>query len=249
MSKLKLQYPVDPFYITQRFGDNAVETYRNLGLVGHNGIDLRAEDGHEVLAAHDGVITFTGEDGSGGLGVVIRTIEEFEYKDGQAFYKTIYWHLKKNSFKVKPGDIVKAGQVIALADNTGMSTGSHLHFGLKPMFQGEQDWSWGNAEQNNGYGGAIDPEPYLPVLTIKNKYNFTRSLKFGMKGEDVKALQKALQELGYFNYPELTGYYGNVTKVAVLAFQYAFKVCTPIESMYGYYCGPKSIKKITSLMI
>ena len=64
MSKLKLQYPVDPFYITQRFGDNAVETYRNLGLVGHNGIDLRAEDGHEVLAAHDGVITFTGEDGS-----------------------------------------------------------------------------------------------------------------------------------------------------------------------------------------
>lgn len=75
--------------------------------------------------------------------------------------KSIYWHIKKGSFKVKVGDKVKAGDLLAEADNTGMSTGSHLHFGIKPVLKGEADWTWYNIEQSNGYLGAIDPEPYF----------------------------------------------------------------------------------------
>ncbi len=111
--------------------------------------------------SHEGSVTFTGHDGSGGLGVVIRTKEPCVYQNGTAYYKTIYWHLKEGTIRVKPDQEVVAGTIIALADNTGMSTGSHLHFGLKPMTQGEQAWQWANIEQNNGYQGAIDPTIYF----------------------------------------------------------------------------------------
>jgi biotin carboxyl carrier protein len=39
-----------------------------------------------------------------------------------------YFHLQPNSVLVKVGDKVKAGQPIALSDNTGRSSGAHLHF-------------------------------------------------------------------------------------------------------------------------
>lgn len=159
--KFELWWPIKPLQITQGFGENANNFYKELGMLGHNGLDLLAKDGQMIHAAHDGIVTFTGEDGSGGLGVVVRTKEQFWYKGGDCYFKTIYWHCQKNSFKVKPEDEVRVGDVLALADNTGMSTGTHLHFGLKPVFQGEQDWEWMNMEGENGYKGAIDPRPYF----------------------------------------------------------------------------------------
>lgn len=161
--KLELYYPVkkpDLIY-NQRFGENGTAFYSQLGMKGHNGIDFYAPDGFPVYASHDGEVVFCGEDGSAGLGVVIRTLEQKDYNGSLVWFKSIYWHIKKGSFKVKAGDKVKAGQIIAEADNTGMSTGSHLHFGLKPVAKGETDWSWYNLEQNNGYMGAIDPQPYF----------------------------------------------------------------------------------------
>jgi murein DD-endopeptidase MepM/ murein hydrolase activator NlpD len=41
-----------------------------------------------------------------------------------------YEHLQPGSLTVKPGDVVKAGKVLAKLGNTGPSTGAHLHFGL-----------------------------------------------------------------------------------------------------------------------
>lgn len=158
--KFDLYYPCKLQKVNQKFGENFTDMYKKLGLLGHNGIDLWAPDSWIVRAAHTGRVTFTGYDGSGGLGVVIRTEKEYDYKDGVSYFKTIYWHLKKDTIRVTGGQTVKAGDIIALADNTGMSTGSHLHFGLKPIYKGEQDWEWGNVDQLNGYWGAIDPAPY-----------------------------------------------------------------------------------------
>lgn len=43
---------------------------------------------------------------------------------------SVYSHLKRDSIKVKVGDEVVAGRVIAQCGNSGRSTGAHLHFGL-----------------------------------------------------------------------------------------------------------------------
>lgn len=163
MNKLELWFPVrdanGKYTITQHFGENLIPLYAQLGLKGHNGIDAICEDRALVRAAHDG-IAYTGKDSREGLGVVIITKDQREYNGSTVFFKSIYWHLL--AWAVKDGQEVKVGDVIGYADNTGASTATHLHFGLKPVAkEGELPWMWYNLEQDNGYMGAIDPAPYF----------------------------------------------------------------------------------------
>jgi murein DD-endopeptidase MepM/ murein hydrolase activator NlpD len=169
-NKFEWHRPIKPTKVNQPFGANANPFYKEMGMLGHNGIDYSAYHGQIVRAAHEGVVTFAGEDGSGGTGVVIRTNALFEYKDTETHFKTIYWHLIPQ-IPVKVGTQVKIGDIIGYADNTGMSTGTHLHFGLKPLQKGEQDWQWYNLEQDNGYKGAIDPRPYFSGLYAEDFRN------------------------------------------------------------------------------
>lgn len=184
MKKLELIYPLTKqfIFITQYFGKNEVPLYKQLGMLGHNGLDWICPNNTPVYATHDGVITYAGMDSSGGWGVVIKTNEPFEYNGLlESYYKTIYWHLTQN-IPIKVGQKVETGDLIGFADNTGMSTGSHLHFGLKPIYQGENEWTWYNLEQLNGYLGAIDPVPYF------NHYY----------PEDIKILLKIIELLKNF---------------------------------------------------
>ena len=164
MRRLNLFYPVKapkgyPL-VSQKFGPSPLSIYKELGMKGHNGIDYPCPRGTPVRATHDGIVAYAGGDNKEGYGVVIRTIEPFAYQQGEAYYKTIYWHLLLD-IPVKVNTQVKTGDIIAYADNTGLSTGDHLHFGLKPQVKGENDWTWWNWEQENGYYGAIDPAPYF----------------------------------------------------------------------------------------
>jgi murein DD-endopeptidase MepM/ murein hydrolase activator NlpD len=167
MTKLELFYPTKPLGFNQKFG-NPAPLYTKQGMKGHNGIDFLAKHGQPVYASHDGEIVYSGADANEGWGVVLRTTEPMEYmgnvSDGiygnQAYFKTIYWHLIK-TIPVKVGQKIKAGDLIGYADNTGASSGDHLHFGLKPQRQGENDWTWANIFQDNGYFGAVDAQPYF----------------------------------------------------------------------------------------
>jgi len=148
--KIELKYtPVKDVMINQKFGENALNWYKQWGLLGHNGIDFQAKDGCPVIATHDGLITWAGMDGDGGISInLLSSLDE----DG--FY-TIYYHLKDVVIKV--GDKIKAGQLIGHADNTGKyTTGDHLHFGMKLTKDGM------TFDRYNGYNGAIDPAPYFP---------------------------------------------------------------------------------------
>lgn len=160
--KFELFYPIKPAKINQNFGGNSVNYSdpKYGGIVGHNGIDFQASHGDPVYAAHDGTC-YPEIDSSGGNGVVIRTDDAYEYEGAQVHFKTIYWHLDKADAVVKIGQKVKTGDLIGYADNTGASTGDHLHFGLKAQAWDESNWTWYNLNQNNGYLGAIDPAPYF----------------------------------------------------------------------------------------
>ena len=167
--KLKLFYPHKPWFLIQKFGENKLPLYKELGMKGHNGEDAAIGDNMPVRAAHDGVVTYAGRDGSNGLLCVVQTEAPFDYAGSQCFFKTLYGHLKPGTFRVGPGDRVKTGDALAGADNTGASTGTHLHFGLKPVRPGEQSWQWFNLEQDNGYNGAIDPASYWSDFAAVDK--------------------------------------------------------------------------------
>ena len=89
----------------------------------HNGIDIAAEAGTEVLAAADGVVYTTYSDDSMGTTVVIR-------HDGG--YTTKYSSLAEE-LSVKTGDSVELGQVIGCVGDTALienALGPHVHFSV-----------------------------------------------------------------------------------------------------------------------
>ena len=85
--------------------------------------------GTSVCAARDGIVLEIKQD-SDKHG---KTSKYQEYGNYITIYHNDgtmadYFHLQKNGSKVKKGDKVVAGQVIALSGNTGWSSGPHLHF-------------------------------------------------------------------------------------------------------------------------
>lgn len=89
----------------------------------HNGIDLAAEAGTDVVAAADGEVYTVYEDPTLGYTVVIR------HEGG---YTTRYSSLAEN-LNVKPGDQVAMGEAIGTVDATALVEtvlGPHLHFSV-----------------------------------------------------------------------------------------------------------------------
>ena len=86
----------------------------------HTGMDIGAHTGTPVLAPADGIVVFAARNGGYGNMMMVQHSQTMT---------TVYGHLK--SYIAKKGQYVKRGQVIALSDNTGWSTGPHLHFEVR----------------------------------------------------------------------------------------------------------------------
>jgi len=83
----------------------------------HNGIDIAASHGSNVVAADSGTVITSAYSGGYGNYIVI------SHGNG---ITTLYAHL--SSRKVSAGTSVAKGQLIGLIGSTGVSTGPHLHF-------------------------------------------------------------------------------------------------------------------------
>ncbi|WP_051437817.1 murein hydrolase activator EnvC family protein [Eubacterium xylanophilum] len=113
-----LRWPLDfKTRISSRFGARTAPT-RGASTY-HKGIDLKAVTGAKIKAAGDGEVVTATYSATAGNYVMIY--------HGNSMY-TVYMHASK--LKCRVGDTVKAGQTIALVGSTGISTGSHLHFGI-----------------------------------------------------------------------------------------------------------------------
>lgn len=89
----------------------------------HKGVDFACPLGTEVMATADG--TVTGIDNKPeGYGKLVTITHSNGYKSRYA---------QLSEFKVKKGDEVKKGDVIALSGNSGMSTAPHLHYEVTLM--------------------------------------------------------------------------------------------------------------------
>ena len=222
--------PVRPLYFNQHFGANNLcvkdfglstqhivwnegvcqEGYEKLypkwGMAGHNGTDLMAGE-QPVYASMDGVVIEQQTVPARGLGLGILSNEKFDFPEGNHYLKLRYWHLK--TFYVQVGSSVKVGDMLGITDNTGYSSGNHLHFEGQLM---EKD-AGGHpyvVYPNNGYYGAVDIEPY-----IVQSFIFTKNLWFGMVNNDVLELQKRLK----VDYSTGPGVFGPKTLAAVRLYQ------------------------------
>ena len=103
----------------------------------HEGCDIMAPLGRELVAAEDGVLTKVGSNGLGGTSLSITGVS------GTRYY---YAHLSAYAPGIVQGGQVTAGQAVGYAGNTGDAAGgpTHLHFEIHP----------------DG-GPAVDPYPLL----------------------------------------------------------------------------------------
>lgn len=139
--------------LTQRYGHvliltkpdgTKVNVYAQWGLKGHNGVDWGLPSGTVVVSPHDGKVLEAAFDANG-YGNYIKIENDTE--------GSVLAHLE--SINVTVGQHVQEGQQVATSDNTGYSTGAHLHWGYyqKPR------------NHANGFNGYIDQRPVLAAST------------------------------------------------------------------------------------
>lgn len=120
-----LVWPVAAGQLSSRFGMRSGSF--------HEGLDIRAEEGTEVFAAHAGVVAYVGDEWQGYGNMIVLA--------GKGFC-TVYAHNNRNL--VNEGDTVEPGQQIATVGMTGTATGPHVHFEVR-------------VDHHDGRKTAVDP--------------------------------------------------------------------------------------------
>ena len=105
--------------LTAAYGTLMHPFYRT--LQSHQGVDYAVPEGTRIFATADGTVTeVKGKNSTSGITVVI------DHRNG---YTTSYSHLE--SVKVKRGQKVQRGDIIALSGNSGLSLAPHLHYEVR----------------------------------------------------------------------------------------------------------------------
>ena len=115
--KLELQSYNSMFNTVRDHSDNLkiVPSIRQVRF--HYGLDFAVNTGTKIYSPAGGKVKFAGNEG--GFGKVIK----IDHGNG---YRTIYAHLSK--IKVKRGQQLQRGELIAISGNSGRASGPHLHY-------------------------------------------------------------------------------------------------------------------------
>ena len=175
-----MRKPFDGEYkLTQKFNDPLYRAnYVKYGLMGHNGLDFGMPTQTTLLAPHDGVIKEAAFD-AGGYGCY--------YKIENNIEGSILAHLQDLPLAV--GTKVKEGEFVGKSDNTGNSTGPHLHWGYYRIPR----------NRDNGFNGYIDQTDWLNI-PIVTPYNCDKekaeieALKLGQNDAIKQAVESAISQ-------------------------------------------------------
>ena len=108
-----LRWPLDAYVVSSEYGER-------WGKV-HKGMDMAADVGEPVYAIAAGEVIYAGDKLRGYGNVVILRHDR----------KTSSLYAHNSELKVKQGDHVGQGTLIALLGSTGHSTGPHVHFEIR----------------------------------------------------------------------------------------------------------------------
>ncbi|MBT4209549.1 MAG: peptidoglycan DD-metalloendopeptidase family protein [Candidatus Komeilibacteria bacterium] len=206
----------------------------------HIGTDIMVDQMTPLVAAVDGRVSYLVDSDKGwGLAIYIEDKQGYSYR---------YLHVNNDTpgtddgkgirayafpRNIKRGSIVKAGDVIAFAGNSGNAewTGHHLHFEI-----------WTPQKKSINSYPSLMAAIGKPVETIQDNittYQFTRDLKLGIEGEDVRQLQKYLNSNGFLvsisgigSIGNESDYFGSATQAALIKFQQAESI-SPAAGYFG----------------
>lgn len=100
----------------------------------HRGLDFAVNTGTPIYAPADAVVQVVRRSETKGSGNFLRLSHGFGITSS-------YSHLK--SFKVRTGQFIKKGELVAYSGNSGLTSGPHLHYEIRFV------------------GRAIDPRPFV----------------------------------------------------------------------------------------
>jgi murein DD-endopeptidase MepM/ murein hydrolase activator NlpD len=104
----------------------------------HYGADLsNRRPGGIVRAVANGVVVSARRVSTGDYGLLV--VIAHRLPDRSVAY-SVYAHLRPKSLRVKPGEVVRAGQAIARVGRSGRATTDHLHFEIRRPSDLDERW-------------------------------------------------------------------------------------------------------------
>ena len=136
------------YYDAQPFGEN-----RHLGSDWNGNRGGDSDRGDPVLAIADGVVT-SARDHKGGWGRVIRVAHNAGTARSPRMVESLYAHL--GSMKVRPGQVIRRGQIIGTIGTAHGKYRAHLHLELRDRIG--MPLGRGYGERTDGY---LDPTAFI----------------------------------------------------------------------------------------
>jgi murein DD-endopeptidase MepM/ murein hydrolase activator NlpD len=121
-----------------------------LFYTGHDGYDFKLDFGTPITASHEGYATYKYEPEGRGHHIIV------SHQNG---YETTYAHLQETDLITTQGPVwIETGQQIGLIGMSGNTTGPHLHFAVKKLFENEPEqnvdpFGWKNLLQRDPWNG------------------------------------------------------------------------------------------------
>lgn len=184
--------------VSQRFGENPtkhlpwdswlIQTFGNYQPDGHSGQDYACDVGTPIRAVTSGTVRHIGwMAGSYAENPwwVMPSFAGYVVVIDHGAFIGIYGHCKDGSGRVKAGQRVSEGQVVALSGNTGASTGPHLHFEILPDRYILNSAMYGRIDPETLFAGTITTQSVTPkedtlsAKEVQQIIDYQKALAYG----------------------------------------------------------------------